>query len=298
MDIQHLEVFRAVATIGSLSRAADVLHIAQPALSRQIKSLEASLDVRLFVRTGRGMALTDAGHELLQQSASIVTEMRRLQDNMRSFNGVPSGQVVVGCVPTVSERIAGTIAEEVIRELPEVSLRLVEGYSGYLLNWMHRGDLDLAVIYQGDERPHVHFEPIAREELVAVGATNHWPNGSDTVSFSELATRPITVPGSGHGLRNIIDAAARQTRTELDVILEADSFRVLLDVVARGLAVTVLPKSALIGRHQHFSTAKIIDPELERGIAIAKPVGASSTLAIDAVLGLLRQHTSQFVHEA
>lgn len=295
MDLRQLEIFRAVAASGSLSRAADVLHVPQPALSRQVKALETTLGTPLFVRTGRGMALTDAGHELMRQSAGVIAEVRRLHDSMRSFDGVPRGEVVVGCVPTVGERIAGPLAERVIRELPEVSLRLVEGYSGHLVNWMHRGDLDLAVIYRGDERPHVQIEDLGREPLLAVGATGWWPEENGEVSFEHLASRPVSLPSTGHGLRSIIDSAARRTGVELDVVLQADSYRVLLDVVERGLAATVLPASAMVGRAGRFSTARLVEPALERGLAIARPVGNAQTLAISAVHGLLRARAAELL---
>lgn len=295
MDLRQLEIFRAVATSGSLSRAADVLHIAQPVLSRQVKALEMTLGTPLFVRTGRGMALTEAGNELLHQSTGIITEVRRLQDSLRSFDGVPRGEVVVGCVPTVGERIAGSLAERVIRDLPEVSLRLVEGYSGHLVNWMHRGDLDLAVIYRGDERPHVQVENLGREPLLAVGAAGWWP---EEISFARFASRPVSLPSTGHGLRGIIDSAARSTGVELDVVLQADSYRVLLDVVERGLAATVLPASAMVGRGGRFSTARLVDPALERGLAIARPVGTAQTLAITSVHELLRSQTTELLSTA
>ena len=298
MDLRQLEIFRAVATTGSLSRAADTLHIAQPALSRQVRALELALATPLFVRTGRGMALTEAGHELLQQSTGIMDEVRRLQDSIRSFDGVPRGDVVIGCVPTVGERVAGPLAEQVIGDYPDISLRLLEGYSGHLIDWMHRGDLDAAIIYVGDERPHVEIEEIGRETMLAVGSPGQWPGAAETLTFETFAGTPISLPGEGHGLRSIVDAAAAARGIELDVVLEADSYRVLLDIVDRGLATTVLPASALIGRGDHYATARLVDPELTRSLAIATPVGATQTRAITAVLDVLRRLTRDLIASA
>ena len=291
MELRQLEVFRAVATTGSLSRAADTLHLAQPALSRQIKSLETSLGTALFVRTGRGMALTEAGQALLQQSTGLMQEFRRLHESIRSFDGVPRGEVAIGCLPTVGERIAAPLAEKILRDYPEISLRLIEGYTGHLVDWMHRGELDAAVIYIGDERPHVDLEEIGEEELLAVFSADHPTPVPPSISFDQFAAGRVALPARGHGLRSIIDSAAASHGAQLHVTLEADSYRVILDIVRRGLATTVLPASALAQREAEFQTARVTNPRLTRSIALATPVGASRSLATATVLDDLRSLT-------
>ena len=102
MDFRQLRTFSCVAELGSLSKASDTLRVAQPALSRQIKLLEHELRTELFTRNGRGMVLTEAGRLLLARTSGIVRQIDQIRDDIQSAKGPPSGQVVLGLVPTVS----------------------------------------------------------------------------------------------------------------------------------------------------------------------------------------------------
>src|SRR6202023_638598 len=96
MDFRQLRTFRAVAELGSLSKASDRLRVAQPALSRQIKLLEHELKIRLFARNGRGMVLTAAGQLLLDRTTGLVRQIEQVRDDIQSVSGKPSGRVVLG----------------------------------------------------------------------------------------------------------------------------------------------------------------------------------------------------------
>ena len=109
MDLKQLRTFRAVAELGSLSKAADRLRSAQPALSRHIKLLEHELRVELFVRNGRGMLLTSAGRMLLDRTTGLIRQIEQVRDDLQSANGSPSGRVILGLVPTVSAVFVRTV---------------------------------------------------------------------------------------------------------------------------------------------------------------------------------------------
>ena len=117
MDLKQLRTFRAVAELGSLSKAADRLRAAQPALSRHIKLLEHELRVELFVRNGRGMLLTSAGRMLLDRTTGLIRQIEQVSDDLKSANGSPSGRVILGLVPTVSAVLSGRFARRVIRRI-------------------------------------------------------------------------------------------------------------------------------------------------------------------------------------
>src|SRR6266702_6498051 len=147
MDIRQLRTFRTVAELGSLSKAADRLRIAQPGLSRQIKLLEQELRAQLFVRNGRGMLLTGAGRMLLDRTEGLVRQIEQMRDDIQSAGGNPSGSVVLGLVPTVSAVLSGRLAARILAQFPDISLRIVESYGGHLVEWLHRGEMDLAITY-------------------------------------------------------------------------------------------------------------------------------------------------------
>ena len=169
MDFRQLRTFKVVAELGSLSKAADRLRVAQPALSRQIKLLEHELRAELFVRNGRGMILTDIGRMLLERTSGLVRQMEQVRDDIQSVGGTPSGHVVMGLVPTVSTVLAARFARRVVTEAPDISLRLVESYSGHLVDWLHRGEIDLALVYGPASDLHLSVHTIGRDDMVVVG---------------------------------------------------------------------------------------------------------------------------------
>src|ERR1700754_1527316 len=169
MDFRQLRTFSCVAELGSLSKASDTLRVAQPALSRQIKLLEHELRADLFTRNGRGMVLTDAGRLLLARTAGIVRQIDQVRDEIQSAGGPPSGRVVLGLVPTVSCVISARLARRTVDTYPGISLCIVESYSGHLMEWLHRGQMDLAVIYGPSADLHLVVQNLGRDEVVAVG---------------------------------------------------------------------------------------------------------------------------------
>jgi LysR family nitrogen assimilation transcriptional regulator len=169
MDIRQLRTFRTVAELGSLSKAADRLRIAQPGLSRQIKLLEQELRVQLFVRNGRGMLLTGAGRMLLDRTEGLVRQIEQMRDDIQSAGGNPSGSVVLGLVPTVSAVLSGRLVARILAELPDISLRIVESYGGHLVEWLHRGEMDLAITYGPAIDLHLTAQSIGYEEIAVVG---------------------------------------------------------------------------------------------------------------------------------
>src|SRR5579871_2832719 len=134
MDFRQLRTFSCVAELGSLSKASDTLRVAQPALSRQIKLLEHELRAELFTRNGRGMVLTEAGRLLLARTSGIVRQIDQIRDDIQSHAGAPSGRVVLGLVPTVSCVLSARLARLTVESYPDISLCIVESYSGHLVD--------------------------------------------------------------------------------------------------------------------------------------------------------------------
>jgi DNA-binding transcriptional LysR family regulator len=299
MDLRQLRTFQAVAELGSVSRAADRLRIAQPALSRQIKMLEHELRAELFVRDGRGMQLTAAGQHLLERTGGLLRQIEQVRDDLRSFTGVPTGRVAIGLVPTVSRVLSARIARAVIERLPGVSLRLLESYSGHLVEWLHKGEVDLAVLYAPSEELHVEAEPLGRDRLVAVGAKGAGLAGQRSVPLSWLAERPLALPSRSHGLRAIIERAAEAKGLPVEVAIEADSFRVLTEIVELGLGFAVLPLSAIRPEiaQARLETAPIVDPPLTRQLITARPIGSRPSVATTAIAEILREETRAAVAE-
>lgn len=299
MDLRHLRTFQAVAEFGSLSKASDRLHIAEPAISRQIKLLEHDLKTRLFNRTGRGMMLTEEGRLLLNKIGGLVRQIDQVKDDLLSRTGIPSGTVVLGIVPTASCVLAGRLAQRVATELPKVALRLVESYGGHLVDWLHRGEIDLAIIYGQHAGVHVIQETLAVDELMIVG-----PYGSHVAkrsggSLAWLAGERLVLPSKSHGLRQLLERAALRKRLHLNVVIEADSFRALVDIVERGVGYSVLPPSAIVRERvrQTLDSVPLRDPRVVRNVVLARSMDSHPSVAAQAVSAFVRSETAAVAAE-
>ena len=290
MDIRQLRTFSCVAELGSLSKASDTLRVAQPALSRQIKLLEHELRAELFTRNGRGMVLTDAGRLLLARTAGIVRQIDQVRDEIQSAGGPPSGRVVLGLVPTVSCVISARLARRTVDKYPGISLCIVESYSGHLMEWLHRGEMDLALIYGPSSDLHLTVQSLGRDPIVAVGPRGSGLAQRKQVDIGWLLKQRLVLPSHSHGLRALIEQAAAKKKLKLDVKLEADSFRVLTSLVEEGLGYTLLPPSSVrnevaAGR---LETAAIAKPAPMRELTLASPIDHPGSTAITLVSELLR----------
>ena len=294
MDFRQLRTFSCVAELGSLSKASDTLRVAQPALSRQIKLLEHELRAELFTRNGRGMVLTEAGRLLLSRTAGIVRQIDQIRDEIQSSGGAPSGRVVLGLVPTVSCVLSARLARRTVENYPGISLCIVESYSGHLIEWLHRGEMDLAVIYGPAVDLHLSVQGLGRDNIVAVGPRGGGLAGKKQVDIGWLLRQRLVLPSHSHGLRALIEHAAAKRKLKLDIQVEADSFRVLTSLVEEGLGYTLLPPSSV--RHEvadgRLETAVVAKSAVVRELTVASPLDHPGSSAITLITRLLRDETN------
>jgi LysR family transcriptional regulator, nitrogen assimilation regulatory protein len=294
MDFRQLKTFSCVAELGSLSKASDTLRIAQPALSRQIKLLEHELRAELFTRNGRGMVLTEAGRLLLARTSGIVRQIDQIRDDIQSHAGAPSGRVVLGLVPTVSCVLSARLARRTVESYPGISLCIVESYSGHLIEWLHRGEMDLAVIYGPSADLHLSVENLGRDAVVAVGPRGSGLSRRKRVEMDWLLRQKLVLPSHSHGLRALIEHAAAKKKLKLAIQVEADSFRVLTSLVEEGLGFALLPPSSVRDEVKagKLETAAIAKQGPMRELIIASPIDHPGSAAIVAVTALLRNETA------
>jgi len=293
MDFRQLRTFSCVAELGSLSKASDTLRVAQPALSRQIKLLEHELRTELFTRNGRGMVLTEAGRLLLARTSGIVRQIDQIRDDIQSSKGPPSGQVVLGLVPTVSCVLSARFARRCVEKYPGISLRIVESYSGHIVEWLHRGEMDLAILYGRSADLHLNVQSLGRDNIVAVGPRGCGLAKKKNVDIGWLLRQRLVLPSHSHGLRALIEHAAAQRKIKLDVQLEADSFRVLTSLVEEGLGFALLPPSSVHGEvaDGRLETAMVSKP-MTRELIFASPIDRPVSIASLAVTALLRDEVA------
>ncbi len=297
MDLRQLKTFLKVAELGSLSRASDQMRIVQPALSRQIRLLEKEAGAPLFVRHSTGMKLTAAGKELCRRVADPVRQLDHALGDMRSLSDTSQGHVTFGMLTTVSYALAGRLALRVAKEFPRISLRITEGYSSHLIEWLQRGEVDAAITYGPASDFHMRTHELLVEELVLVGSPDTALSPERPVTVSEMAKMPLVLPSHPNGLRLIVENAAAKARVKLEVRIEADSFRALKELVSNGVGYTVLPLSSFSRDHRkgEFRYAPLTRPKMTRQLILAQPPESELSFAAVTVANLAREELAAMV---
>lgn len=262
MDVVQLKTLIHVAELGSLSKASDRLHIAQPALSRQIRMLEKELGTYLFERHGRGMVITEAGREVLAHATRIMEEMESIRSSVAGGRTNLRGTVVIGTTPTVAEIITVPLVRKLREAQPNLAVRFSSAFSGYLLDWLQRGELELAISYDPQPLHTLRIVPVMMENLLLVGPAEAGLDLQQPVNFASLAERELVLPSARHGLRVILDNCAREVGVKLRTSVEADSFGAMIDLVRNGFGLTVLPLAPIWAQLENGSlcAAPLVDP--------------------------------------
>jgi DNA-binding transcriptional LysR family regulator len=297
MDLKRLSYFVRIAELGSLSKAADRIRIAQPALSRQMRLLEQDVGVRLFERHRRGMRLTSEGEEFRARLAAPLRQLQIAFQDMRTLSKEIAGDVCLGMPPSTSYVLAGPLARRVAARAPNVALRVVEGYAGHLIDWLQRGEIDVALIYGPAARYRLNAEELLVEDLVLVGPASCTLSAEVPVPFAHLAKLPLILPSHPHGLRVMIDSMATKTQTKLNVRFEADSFQLMKELVTSGLGYATLPYSSFSREAAAGSLkyAPIAKPRVARQLVLATQPGFESSRAVRHLRVLIRQQVSELV---
>ena len=285
MDLRQLHAVVLVADTGSVTRAAELLQLVQPAVTRQIRSLEKELGVALFDRSPGGMRLTESGAILVDRARRALTELERGRAELVAEGSSVAGMVTVGLLDSLTDAIAESLVSALAREYPGIRLRVLTGYSGHLQEWLDAGVVEIATLYDVTTSTSLHVRRLLDEHLWAVAPTQVWPDPNRPVPFAELARHPLVLPAPPHGLRTLIDSAAATANLELQVAAEANTMRVQKQLAAAGIGWTVLPR---IGVEREIAEgtltgAPLTEPALLRSIVLARSRGTRIPAAVEVV---------------
>jgi len=258
MNLQQIQTFVQVAQCGSFSRASVLLDTAQPALSRQVRALEVELGQTLLIRTGRGVALTDAGRRLLEHSYAILQRLAQAREDLDQQRGEPVGHIIVGLPPSLARRLCLPLIQTFSTQMPKAHLSVVEGFSTNIAEWLGTGRMDMGLVYTPEPHPHIEVQPLMPEHLCLVGPTEQL-RGRNGVPFSELADFALIMPQRGHVFRKLMEAQATLLQVKLNVAWEVSSVPAVLDLVRAGCGYATLTNSAL---HSHVHSCCCDRPAL------------------------------------
>jgi LysR family transcriptional regulator, nitrogen assimilation regulatory protein len=264
-----------------MTRAADQLHVAQPALGLQIKQLERELDVVLLVRHSRGVVPTNAGKLLFERAQSILKLVEESRREVKALGSVARETVILGVTPSIMLQVGSDILLDARDEMPEVFLSLVEEMSHVLIDALERGEVDMALAYDIPERPGLVRKPVLQEELLLVSAKGAAPKGK-SIALAKALERDLVQAGERDMIRRLIHDAADTLSLPVKIAFEAQSIAAMKDIAARGLASSIIP----------FGTAA---DELERGTLVGQRIEP----AIKRTLYLVRlSRHAPFKHDA
>jgi LysR family nitrogen assimilation transcriptional regulator len=239
MNLRHLAYFVRIADLGSFTKAAQHLRVAQPALTRHIHQLEAKFGIELFFRSSRGVVLTEAGKHLYDNATRILHDIERTSDEMRSFAGIPSGKIVLGVTPSLCPVVVPTLLSRHRRKLPGVELKIVESYGGQLEEWLVDRRIDLAIHTEPIPNKLLACTSLATEEMVLVTRSDR--GYAEPVSAMDLGSIPLTMTDS---LRVVVEQLLEPLHINLLVDTTLNAIPTILLMVREGLCASVLPYSA------------------------------------------------------
>ncbi|MBI3093628.1 MAG: LysR family transcriptional regulator [Rhodocyclales bacterium] len=295
MNLKQLEYFVRVAELGSFSRAALILNIAQPALSRQVRLLETDLHVTLLMRNGRGVVLTEAGKRLFDHSVGILQLMSRVREDLESTRGEPAGRIVVGLPPSMGRLLTLPLVEGFRRSLPRARLAIVEGLSTHLAEWISTGRVDVGLLHNPESQEAIEFTPVLDEALGMVspaGTGKGRKVGADApVTLAELTRYPLILPERSHAIRKLLETQAALSGHKLNVAMEISSVQSILELVRAGHGHAILTATALAasGQPAAFVLRPLSEPRLTSTLCLAVSAHKPSTPLTKQVLRLLRE---------
>jgi len=259
MDLRQLKTILLVAELGTVTKAARRLRIAETALSRQIRLVEAEFKTALFIRHSRGLKPTEAGHQLIKRAQPLLAAFDQLNTDMKSRRNVVSGKVSIGIPWLLLETLSVRLATEFIPRHPGVNIRFVGGASNNLRQMLLAGDLDIALMFDTSPSPDLTLTPLFSERLLLVGHRANAYRLNRPVLFSHLARVPLTLPEMDEPFRQQIEALAKTQGVTLDIRYELSALQPQRALATKGLA-------------QFLASLHAVRADVEAGVLTAAPV--------------------------
>lgn len=294
MDLKQLRAFLTVAETGNVTRASEVLHLVQPAVSRQLRLLEEDLGAPLFERERRGMVLTDAGQALIVYARRAMLELDRARAEIAGASTGVAGLVTLGLLPSTIDALSSAFVSAVAAEYPGIRVRIAMGYAGTLLNWLQAGEIDAALLYGAEHSPDAQTRPLIEESLWVVGPSEARLRRNRPVPLAKLAGKPMVLPSAPHGIRTLVDHACAVSNVKLELSAETNALSVQRSLVLGGHGWTVLPPIAVAEelRLGQLTGAPLIEPGITRTIVLAlptnRPIGQHVRCAVDLLVRCAR----------
>ncbi|WP_439498708.1 LysR family transcriptional regulator [Bosea sp. (in: a-proteobacteria)] len=295
MNLRQLRYFVRIAEVGNITRAAEQLNVAQPALGLQIRQLEQDLRTELLLRHSRGVVLTEAGKLLLERARRILQEVEDARRDVQALSGSDQEMLALGLTPSIMLQIGPDLLLDAKDVIPSVSLSLVEELSHGLVLALERGEINAAFAYGVDEpRAGIERRAIFEEELLFVTAATG-ETLPPTITLAEALNHDLVQAGERDMVQRLLKIAAEKFSIPLRVPYEAQSIPAMRTLVVRGAAASVMPYGTAIEelRAGKLVGRRISDLPVKRTLYLIKASNAPALRqqeAIDQFLETITEH--------
>ncbi len=287
MELYQLRSFVAVAEAGHLTRAAERLHISQPAVSAQIKALEDELDLTLFDRTSSGMVLTSAGERLLNDAGRVLAAAQALRNVAKALKGEVTGKVRVGTTSDPGFIRVGEFLNATVTRHPLLQVELHQEVSGAAFAKVRDGELDASFYYGDIEHPSVDGLRL-RSSNYRVAAPAAWKRRVVDADWAEIATQPWVITPSISTHHKLVRALFDKHDVEPTRVVEADQESVIANLVVSGVGLSLIREDLALEKETAGQVCLWRDVRLETTLWFIYPRARKDDPAIQALLGVLR----------
>jgi DNA-binding transcriptional LysR family regulator len=279
-NLNDLQAFRAVAQLNSFRKAAEALHVSQPAFSRRIEKLEEALGVRLLERTTRHVALTAVGRDFDRKIQQLLDDLDHTLLGIRGVAATRMGEVTIACVPSTVYYYVSQVISRHHERYPKIRVKVFDASANDVLAAVSNGDADFGLNFMGGQEPNIEFKPLMEERFVAACRRDHPLAGLRKVSWAELARYDFISVSKASGNRLLLDQALSHVEGRPQGIYEAQHVTTMLGLVEAGLGVAAVPSIAMPGPdHPLLVSVPLCDPIVTRKVGLIRRKGRSLTPA-------------------
>lgn len=287
--------------MGSVSRAAAALHVAQSALSQQVSALEADLQTPLLLRSSRGVMPTEAGRQLYEHAQQMLQQAQNARAAVASCASQPAGHVAFGMPLSLVAPLALPLLRSVREAYPSVQLQILEELSGTILEWIKNGRLAIGIAFDDGNLEGLQVTPIVEERLFLVVSPRSKLARRKSVSLKEVCALDLVLPSSQQGVRPPLDRALARAGLAIErLVMEVNSLTLLKQAAAEDVGATVLawPSVAAELARGELAAVEIARPTLVRVACLCVSAAAPRTRALDAVMQQSREVVRRIVRGA
>ena len=301
MELRQLRYFVSIIECGSLSKAADLLYIAQPSLSLQVREMETELKTQLLFRSSLGVKPTEAGKTLYTHARAVLRQMEDISQQIKHGAGSEAGEVEVGFPTTIAVVLAHPLFGRIRSKFPGIHLHIRETSSGYLAEMLANGRLDMAVLFRHMPTRGVSVQPLFDEDLFVYGRLGSRKGLPDDVCpMRQLDNVPMVLPSSFQSIRLIVERTFARAGLHLNVVADIDSLRTRMLIAEEGSACTILAASNELilksEKNRRPPFRRMVEPGMSRPVSLCWPNSLPPNPATVAVYRSIIELVRELVH--